>query len=239
MIIEQLERWLEVAEQMREEVAEQMREEVAEQMREEDAEAEQIERLEGAEECGLGHLVLSPPISLNVGEEGYTEAWAVIEEEKSKLDSTNFTGNVIDLSTDIDIDEFTAWMYPHLTNPPSFEYPGDCVHKVHGTIPDVEILKPNPNAHDHEPNTVIMVMKHGQGTGLTVRCLNTICSFTRHYFKGEPAVVDAKGRLAGLLTGGAGTTNMSDCTYIMSISFIYKHMLLNSLEANFFPSLQA
>ena len=78
----------------------------------------------------LGYVVLSPPIGLGVGEEGFTEDWALIKVDDSKVDVTNFVGNVIGLGTTIPIDEFTAWMSPHSTNPPSFKYPGNLWHHL-------------------------------------------------------------------------------------------------------------
>jgi hypothetical protein len=53
------------------------------------------------------------------------------------------------------------------------------------------------------------------------------------------AVVDGKGRFAGLLTGGAGATDVSDCTYLTSIDFLLKCMLECGLKANLYPSLDA
>jgi hypothetical protein len=110
----------------------------------------------------------------------------------------------------------------------------------------------------------IMVIKRGSGSGLTVGRLNTICSFTRVCIKDKlsemsmevavlprnsksggfsrpgdsgSAVIDGKGRFAGLLTGGAGVTDVSDCTYLTSINFLLKRMLEHGLKANLYPSL--
>jgi len=103
--------------------------------------------------------------------------------------------------------------------------------------------KPDLNTRGHENDPVIMVMKRGHASGLTVGRLNTIRSFTRYYIKGKPStmskevtvlprnsksgpfskpgdsgsgVIGGKGRIAGLLTGGAGVTDISDCTYVTS-----------------------
>jgi hypothetical protein len=51
------------------------------------------------------------------------------------------------------------------------------------------------------------------------------------------AVVDGKGRFAGLLVGGAGVTEVFDCTYLTSINFLLKRMLEHGLKANLYPSL--
>jgi hypothetical protein len=56
-----------------------------------------------------GHVFLSPPIALNVGDSGFTEDWALVKVDASKIDSTNFVGNVIDLGIDTPVDEFTSW----------------------------------------------------------------------------------------------------------------------------------
>jgi hypothetical protein len=212
----------------------------------------------------LGYVVLSPPIGHGVGEEGFTEDWAVIEIDGSKVDSTNFVGNVIDLGTTIPIDKFTVWMSPHPANPPSFEYPGNRLLKFCGTIPDEDMWKPSLKTLDHDNDPCIMVIKRGYASDLTVGRLNTIRSFTRVYFEGQPsqmsmeiavlprnsksgafstpgdsgsAVVDGQGRIAGLLTGGAGTTEASDCTYLTSINFLIKRMSEHGLMANLSPSL--
>ena len=218
----------------------------------------------------IGHVSLSPPIGLNVGDDGFTEDWAVIEIDPSKIDSTNFIGNVVDLGIKVPVYDFTRWMWPHHANPPSFDYPFDYpwdrLLKFSGFIPDDEMWKPNPNIRDNENDPVIMVIKRGHASGLTVGRLNTIRSFTRYYFEGNPStmskevtvlprnsesgpfsepgdsgssVVDGKGRIAGLLTGGSGVADASDCTYLTSINFIRERMAMHGLKANFFPSFAA
>jgi len=209
----------------------------------------------------LGYVLRSPPIGLGVGEEEFTEDWAVIEIDSSKVDSTNFVGNAIDLDNTIPLGQLLAWMCP--SNPP-FEYPGDGLLRFTGTIPDREMWKPSADTLDHNHDPCIMVIKRGYGSGLTVGRLNNIRSFTRFYFKNKPgqmskevavlpcnsnsgafsivgdsdsAVVDGKGRLAGLLTGGAGATEVSDCTYVTSINFIHKRMLKYGFKADLDPTL--
>ena len=212
----------------------------------------------------IGHVVLSPLIACDVGDSGFTEDWAVVNVDASKVDSTNFVGNVIDLGTDIPVAEFTSWMCPNRANPPSFVYPGSRLHEFFGFIPDREMGCPDSKTCDHLNDPAIMVMKRGHTTGLTVGRLNTIRSFSKYYHEGdsevgmnskevcvlprnsksgpfsEPgdsgsSVVDGKGRIAGLLTGGAGDSVISDCTYVTSINFIRERMASYGLQANFFP----
>ncbi|KAG8816620.1 hypothetical protein FRC19_011909 [Serendipita sp. 401] len=221
----------------------------------------------------LGHVVLSPPISLGVGEEGFTEDWAVIEIDSSKVDLTNFVGNAIELGTTIPVYNFMVQMSP--INPHLFNYLGDHLLQFDGTISDEEMWKPSPKTHDHDHDNdndndpCIMVIKRGSASDLTVGRLNTIRSFTRVYFKDQlgqvskeitvlprsyksgafskpgdsgSAVVDGKGRIAGLLIGGAGSTEASesDCTYLTSINFLLKRMSeQHGLQADLLPSLKA
>jgi len=276
-LIKLLERRLEGAKLRRENVAEAENNQILPQLKGARKAIEALEELhvevsknwKSQENRVLGHVVLSPP--LGVGVEDFMEDWAVIEIDGSKVDSTNFVGNVIDLGTTIPFGEFMAWMSSHLADPtdpnsPSFEYPEDRLLRFSGTISDEEMWKPDPKTLDRD-KPCIMVIKRGYASDLTVGCLNTIRSFTRFYFKGQlgqmskqvavlprnfksgafsgpgdsgSAVVDGKGRLAGLLTGGAGASNVSDvsdCTYLTSIDFILKRMLKYGFKANLYPSL--
>ncbi|RPA95784.1 hypothetical protein L873DRAFT_1845759 [Choiromyces venosus 120613-1] len=67
----------------------------------------------------LGHVVYSPPIEFGFGTEQYTQDFAVIEIDLSKIDGTNFEGNIIDLGTKIQPDLFTR-MVVHQTRTLSY-----------------------------------------------------------------------------------------------------------------------
>ena len=41
----------------------------------------------------IGHVVLSPPLILSAGKDGFTQDIAVIEVDTTKIDDTNFDGN--------------------------------------------------------------------------------------------------------------------------------------------------
>ncbi|KAG8729857.1 hypothetical protein FRC11_007882 [Ceratobasidium sp. 423] len=205
----------------------------------------------------LGHVVLSPPIDVGVGSEGYTEDWAVIEIDSSKIDKSNFDGNAIDLGIDIPDRKFTRMMYPNRRNPPSFKYPKDRLLKLKGTIPDEEMR--NPTGFDQDNKPCLMVMKRGITTGLTIGRANNICSYARTYcrysntgktskewailprdsesdaFSGPgdsgSVIVDGLGRIGGLLTGGTtGTKPSSDITYATPITFLLKRMAEKGLK---------
>jgi hypothetical protein len=218
------------------------------------------------EDRKVGFVVASPPIALNVGEDGFTEDWALVQIDRSKINSVNFVGNVIDLGTTISPEKISEWMYPHITNPPSFKYPPNRLLRISGVVPDSELWNLSPRTVDHNDDPCIMVIKRGHTSDLTVGRLNNIRSFTRYLdrFAGiengiskevvvlprdsklgafsccgdsGSAVVDGKGRLVGLITGGSGDTEVSDCTYVTSISFILKRMREMGIKANLFPSL--
>ncbi|THU84852.1 hypothetical protein K435DRAFT_397583 [Dendrothele bispora CBS 962.96] len=199
----------------------------------------------------LGHVILSPPINVNVGSEGYTEDWAVIEVDASKIDSGNFSGNVIDLGNLISPDKFTNMMCPNPQSRHSFTYPYDHILRIKGTIPEDEMR--HPTAFDQNGEPCFMVIKRGNATGLTVGRATNIFSYVRYYNDGmrsnEPSkewtilpfdsksgpfsdkgdsgsvIVDGRGRMGGLLIGGTGkNTQFLDLTYATPIGFLLRCM---------------
>ncbi|KAI0950654.1 hypothetical protein AcW1_007905 [Taiwanofungus camphoratus] len=211
----------------------------------------------------IGHVVLSPPIAFNVGNDGFTEDWAVVEMRPTKIAKLNFIGNAIDLGS-VDIDVLTSWMYPHPANPNSFNYPGDRLLRFTGTVSDEEMRSPPSATKDQDNDPVIMVIKNGNTSGLTVGRLNDIRSFVRRYFKGQDGtmskevavlprtsksgafsapgdsgsvVVDGKGRVCGILTGGDSATDMSDITFVTPATFIVARLRSeHGIKANIFPT---
>ncbi len=145
-------------------------------------------------------------------------------------------------------------------DPPLFEYPICRLLKLHGIIPDAELR--DPQQRDSNGDRCIMVLKRGRTTGLTVGRLNNVASYTRTYWKdgtsdistewpifnygyemkgtrvfSEPGdsgsvVVDGKGRIAGIITGGSGFRPTSDITYMMPAEFIHKQMLTRGIDMN-------
>ncbi|OJA10214.1 hypothetical protein AZE42_05511 [Rhizopogon vesiculosus] len=213
------------------------------------------------ENCVIGHVTLSPPIGLDYGDGGFTDDWAVIQIYPSMIARLNFIGNAIDLGS-AEVDELTAWMYSHPANPSSFKYPGDRLLRFHGTVSDQEMFRPDPRNKDHDKDPVIMVLKNSNTSNLTVGHMNTIRAFLREYFEGKPGkmskevgvfprnsksglfsergdsgsvVIDAIGRVCGILTGGDGTTDVSDCTFVTSINFLIKRLAAFGIHANIFP----
>jgi hypothetical protein len=145
----------------------------------------------------LGHIVLSPPIRAGAGSsaEGYTEDWAVVEIDSSKIDASNFNGNAIDLGTRISLTDFIQKMSPEFPAKRSFDYPLDRLLRLKGTIPEEHMRLPpkfdtngvpRPRATTRGRATGkdvsrLRVAKRGSATGLTVGCANNVFSYTRIY----------------------------------------------------------
>jgi hypothetical protein len=195
----------------------------------------------------LGHVIFSPPINIGVGTEQYTEDFAIIEIDGSKIDASNFKGNVIDLGTQIPIGDFHRMMSPNAQDAHPFKYPYDRLLGVSGTIPDEEMRCPTTLDKNGDP--CLMVIKRGNTTGLTIGRANDVYSYSRNYYdddspktskewailafdcksgpfseKGDSGslIVDGRGRIGGLINGGAGDT--PDITYATPINFLLKRI---------------
>ncbi|KAI1788973.1 hypothetical protein LXA43DRAFT_1096856, partial [Ganoderma leucocontextum] len=178
----------------------------------------------------LGHIVRSPPITPGAGTEGFTEDYAVVELDSSKIEKA-FKGNVIDLGTKIPPDEFTLKMYPLTDATTTFKYPDDRLLQLQGLIS--EDLMCNPDMLDKDAESSLLVIKNGNTTGVTIGRATGIFSYVREYFNngthqtsrewailpydnksgvfsapGDSGsiIADPRGRIGGLLTGGAGKT---------------------------------
>lgn len=211
----------------------------------------------------IGHVTLSPPITLNYGDDGYTDDWAVVQIEPSMISKLNFVGNAIDLSSAA-VDKLTIWMWGQPANPTSFRYPVGNLLRFAGTVSDQEMFKPDPKNKDDDDAPAIMVLKQGNASDLTVGRLNTVRAFVREYSKGQPGemskelsvlprnyqsgpfsdrgdsgsvVVDGRGRVCGIITGGDGAPGVSesDCAYVTSINFLIKRLADYQIKANILP----
>ncbi|KAF8606534.1 hypothetical protein BDV93DRAFT_520820 [Ceratobasidium sp. AG-I] len=199
----------------------------------------------GADNRVLGHVIYSPPIVFGFGEEKYTQDFAIIDTELSKIDTAKFKGNMIDLGTKIGSGEFTQKMRANLRDRQAFRYPGDRLLRLKGFITDEEMR--SPLTLDENGDPCLIVLKHGHGTGLTVGRANDVRSVVRNYHqedatsfslewaivsldkKSRPfadigdsgaVVADGRGRIGGIITGGAGSTDSKDITYASSINSV-------------------
>jgi len=201
----------------------------------------------------LGQIVCSPPITLGAGTEGFTEDYAIVELDSSKFEEA-FKGNVIDLGTKIQPYDFTKNTCADTTT--TFEYPLDRLLKLDNIFS--EDLMHDPDMLDHDGEPCLFVIKNGIATGLTIGRATGIFSYVREYFTngthqtstewailpydhksgvfsapGDSGsiIADSRGRIGGLLTGGAGTMEDSDITY--ATPFFW---LLARIKENGFPN---
>ncbi|KIY47900.1 hypothetical protein FISHEDRAFT_74238 [Fistulina hepatica ATCC 64428] len=209
----------------------------------------------------LGHVVRSPPITLGAGTdtEGYTEDYAIVELDSSKIDKSAFRGNVIDLGTKIPVGEFGWRMRAPSDAPMTFEYPLDRLLKLEDYIKEEEMH--HPNVLDHNGEECLLVIKSGNTTDVTIGCATGVFSYVREYLNdgthqtsmewailpydyksgafsapGDSGsiIVDGRGRFGGLLTGGAGNTEAGeeelDITYATPFFWLWSR-----IKANGFP----
>ena len=218
-----------------------------------------------AEERVLGHVLFAPPIGVGPTADQYTEDFAVIALDPSKIDAKNFKGNVIDLGTKLTFSDFYRMIVSH-TGPESFEYPFDRLLPLQGTISTAELRR--PTLVDENGDPCLMVLKRGIATDLTIGRGNNVFSFVRHYFKDkEPqtckewpvlscnedfksfgfsgqgdsgaVVVDGRGRIGGLITCGGGDTDDFDITYATPIEFLLQRIAKEFPDAHLNPVVTA
>ena len=130
-------------------------------------------------------------------------------------------------------------MHPHPEGRSSFKYPVGGLLQVKGIVKEEEIRQ--PTLLDANGEECLIVIKHGKSTGVTIGRGTGIESFVREYHDygikstsmeiaiypynhkdgafsapGDSGsiVVDGLGRIVGLLTGGSGTTDSTDVTYV-------------------------
>ena len=104
----------------------------------------------------LGHVRFSPSIKPSAGSNRYTQDYALVEIDRSKMDTANFTGNAIDLGTQIASDEFTRLMLPNPKNRHTIEYPTNRLFKVQGIVPDEEMRCPAMLDQNDDPCFLVM-----------------------------------------------------------------------------------
>ncbi|KZO91421.1 hypothetical protein CALVIDRAFT_568228 [Calocera viscosa TUFC12733] len=169
----------------------------------------------------VGHLLHCPDITLATENIGYTQDFAIIQLDEAKFGDA-FQGNIIDLGTELTPHELLA---------------------IQGVIEEDELTPPHGYDVNGKPCTIVLM--RGGKSGLSFGRANTLASYTRKYVgisgvskelailpydkKSGPfsaggdsgsIIVDGASRLAGLLTGGSGTTDMTDITYATPASFL-------------------
>ena len=196
---------------------------------------DEAKRWEKLEDRVIGHVVYAPPITLGAGPDGYTEDFALIEIDTSRFAASNIKINCIDLGTKLNDADLTRMIFLHATSPYTFQYPPDRLLPLYGTVPVKEMCK--PTILDQNGDKCIVVLKRGRTFGRasgidsyirTYRHKNAAPETPREWTiisydnksgafsaRGDSGsvVVDGRGRIGGLLTGGDGITQNLDLTY--------------------------
>lgn len=123
----------------------------------------------------------------------------------------------------------------------------------------------NPNMPDHDGEPCLLVIKNGSTTGVTIGRVTGIFYFVREYFNngthqtsmvwtilpydhksgvfsapGDSGsiIADGRGRIGGLLTGGAGKTESSDVTYATPFFWLLLRIKDNGFpDAHLYPGM--
>ncbi|KAG8805884.1 hypothetical protein FRC17_005289, partial [Serendipita sp. 399] len=187
----------------------------------------------------LGYILHTPPLSVATGPKQFTEDWALIDLDRDKIDWDTFKGNVVYLGNKISGPDFVLKMHPHPRCQSDFKYPVGGLLQVKGIVKEAEIR--NPKQLDANVEECLLAVKNGKTTGVTMGRETGIESIIREYDEdgikrtsmevavypyshrdgassapGDSGsiVIDGQGRIVGLLTGGSGTTEFTDVTYV-------------------------
>lgn len=191
-------------------------------------------------------LAWAPPIVFSTEPCQYTLDLAIIKIDAGALDDKNFRSNTINIGAKYLRHEFLARVNSHPASSTSFKFPANRLVTLKDQVPWNDLI--NPPIQDISSVPCLVVFKNGAKTGMTVGRANNVSSFTRNYLAGEyqesrewpviPAnktsgafstkgnsgscVADTFSRVGGIITGGSGSTEFSDVTYVPPISFIMK-----------------
>ncbi|KAF8314117.1 uncharacterized protein EI90DRAFT_3136274 [Cantharellus anzutake] len=116
---------------------------------------------------------------------------ALIKLHGEKIDWEAFKGNAIDLGTNISPDDFILKMHPNAATCASLKYPRGRLLQLRGVVKDNELRHPTMLDADGE--------KHG--------IHETSMELAIHPYGPGFIMADGKGRIVGLLAGGAGQTD--------------------------------
>ncbi|RDX47194.1 hypothetical protein OH76DRAFT_1456816 [Lentinus brumalis] len=191
-----------------------------------------------SERC-IGHVLHADPIGVSPGPDGFTVDWAVIKLSEDAFDWKDFGGNQMYIGGNISAMQYQELLYPNLADRVGYKYPMDGLLDIVGTssVPESEIRQPTQRNAKGDP--AMPVIKNGRGTGTTVGWVNGLKSLVRHSDyddikftslettilpysqpggfsnRGDSGsiIVDRRGRVVALLTGGGGTTNETDITF--------------------------
>ncbi|KAJ3777960.1 hypothetical protein FB446DRAFT_762108 [Lentinula raphanica] len=190
----------------------------------------------------IGSVLHSESTQVSVKPNGFSQDWALIEIDDSKIDWPHLKGNKIYIGS----------------------YPEDGLLQAYGVVEDAEFR--NPQHLDIHNENCLLVVKNGMKTGTTFGRVNGLESFTRcdygdnnthhtfiefavyrydhnHPSFSEPGdlgsiVLARDGHIVGLLTGGAGLTTSTEITYITPYWWIEQQIKAKFSQSSFYEVVQ-
>ncbi|KAF8994472.1 hypothetical protein BDQ17DRAFT_1366847 [Cyathus striatus] len=134
----------------------------------------------------IGQVLYAPPISVAEGPKRYSEDWALIELDRTKINWPNFKGNVIDYGAEMLTSEFRSLMYNYPSSSPfNIKYPESRLpyerfFPIKGVVPEHELTHPK-KPYTKNGKLCNTLFKNGARTKTTVGYDNGIKSFVREY----------------------------------------------------------
>ncbi|KAJ4501282.1 hypothetical protein C8R41DRAFT_892481 [Lentinula lateritia] len=195
----------------------------------------------------IGEVVHFEPIAASVGPQKLPEDWALIALHENKFEWDKFKGNVVYIGGNLSSAEYGKIMFPTDDERTNYAYPKDGLLQVRGVIQLDDIY--NPKHLDVNGEQCLLVVKNGLTTGTTIGRALGMESFTRVYKESKiektsiefgvlsygstkgpfsaagdsgSIVLDRNGDILGMLTGGAGTANRTDVTYVTPYAYLDK-----------------
>ncbi|TFK53866.1 hypothetical protein OE88DRAFT_1732622 [Heliocybe sulcata] len=195
-----------------------------------------------AEDRDIGEVIHVEPIA-SVGPQKFTEDWALVALDESKFEWDKFKGNVVYIGASFSI------LVPQDEDRIGYVYPDDGLLQARGAIQLDDIY--NPKQVDDNGEQCLLVVKNGLATGTSIGRVLGMESYTRVYKEGKidktsveigvlpygykrgprpfsapgdsgSIVLDRSGGILGMITGGAGTADDIDVTYVTPYMFLDK-----------------
>ncbi|KAI0303027.1 hypothetical protein BC826DRAFT_1137981 [Russula brevipes] len=112
----------------------------------------------------IGVLEYSPPISVDVDNERYTQDWATIRLDSARF-RPNFKGNIIDLGAKISASEFKRLTHPRIDTGPMVGFPSNGLLRIRGFVTKEQLA--NPESLDINGEPCLVALKDGCVSDLT------------------------------------------------------------------------
>ncbi|KZT23693.1 hypothetical protein NEOLEDRAFT_1157202 [Neolentinus lepideus HHB14362 ss-1] len=187
----------------------------------------------------IGFVLHSEKTEVSAESYKFTKDWAHIELYNDKIDWTTFKGNKLWVGGKLSISEYGNMMFPQSQDRKNYSYLEDGLLRAYDFVREAEMH--NPQQLDVHGEKCLLIVKNGLTTGTTVGRVNGLESFRRVYEDhgishksleiavlpydkthgkfsdagdSGSVVLDRGGRIVGILTGGSGTTDKTNITYL-------------------------